>query len=425
MCVCGFVCVCVCVCVCVWSVSVCSYVCVSVCVCVGSYPPPFLTPENQLNYPERFEKERDFHLKWMQILTALVSDEVLFNSEYNRDSFLDAIDGAMRKIPDKAQRVAGLKDRIAPKCRVLYFPIDFPVEAMGAGAAAAADSARTAGAAAGAGAGAGAAAPAAPAPATHAGVDLDAAAASAATSLTDTPPSPSPPPPKRRPVAPLHICWNHRWEHDKAPDAFFLALRNLHDKGADFRVVVLGERFAETPPVFDEAKAWLDAAGKVAHWGYAESRADYLRLLSTCDVAVSTAEHEFFGVSMIEAAGAGCFVLCPRRLAYPELWGGGTGDHLYNTVPQLTKALLRHCRAPGAFRTTWRRRQPDELRALQQRVGWDAVAAGFRAALGVGEASASAPPVRDPEDGSGRPNPSAGAAVASDAGSDAAAATRT
>ncbi len=47
----------------------------------------------------------------------------------------------------------------------------------------------------------------------------------------------------------------------------------MHDKRQDFEVVVMGESFEEVPPEFTAGHAWLSAAGKIAHWGYAASRA--------------------------------------------------------------------------------------------------------------------------------------------------------
>ena len=58
------------------------------------------------------------------MVSALAADEVLFNSEFNRSSFLGELDRFMRRIPDSAQRVLGLREVLEPKCSVLYFPVD-------------------------------------------------------------------------------------------------------------------------------------------------------------------------------------------------------------------------------------------------------------------------------------------------------------
>jgi len=126
------------------------------------------------------------------------------------------------------------------------------------------------------------------------------------------------PPAAHRDDGPPIILWNHRWEHDKRPEAFFDALYALLERGVAFRLVVTGQRFRRAPACFDEARSRL--ADRIVHWGYAESRADYEALLSRADIAVSTAGHEFFGVSMLEATHFGAFPLVPDRLAYPEIF---------------------------------------------------------------------------------------------------------
>lgn len=117
-------------------------------------------------------------------------------------------------------------------------------------------------------------------------------------------------------VPPL-ILWNQRWEYDKRPDLFFQMLYGLHDAGVLFRLAVAGENFRTNPTEFDEAKERL--SDQIIHWGYAASRAEYVALLRQADLVVSTAEHEFFGISMLEAVSAGAFPLLPNRLSYPEL----------------------------------------------------------------------------------------------------------
>ena len=48
---------------------------------------------------------------------------------------------------------------------------------------------------------------------------------------------------------PLHVVWNHRWEHDKDPDTFFHVLIDLHNAHIPFALSVLGESFDEVPQV--------------------------------------------------------------------------------------------------------------------------------------------------------------------------------
>ncbi len=69
--------------------------------------------------------------------------------------------------------------------------------------------------------------------------------------------------------------------------------------------------------MFEEAKKRF--ASRVIHWGFVESRAEYEKVLLEADIVVSTADHEFFGISIVEAVAAGAYPLVPRRLAYPEV----------------------------------------------------------------------------------------------------------
>ncbi len=120
-----------------------------------------------------------------------------------------------------------------------------------------------------------------------------------------------------RSPGPLRILWAARWEHDKGPETFFEALGMARAAGVEFRLSVVGERFRRVPEIFESAERSF--AGMIDRWGYQPSREAYHQALAEADVIVSTARHEFFGISVAEAVAAGCYPLLPERLAYPEL----------------------------------------------------------------------------------------------------------
>jgi len=213
--------------------------------------------ENQLVYPVRKEQnqERDFQFGYNQIITCLAADKVVFNSRFNMESFLSSIDSFLHLIPD--HRPKNLKEKIAPKCDFLYFPINFQNKQL-------------------------------------------------QPSMTE------------RGNEPIHILWPHRWEHDKNPTLFFDTLFKLKEEGHAFRLSVLGEQFSQIPNIFTEAKEKL--AQEISEWGYVESKDMYYKVLRDADVVVSTAVHEFFGVAMLEAVHHGCFPLAPKSLVYPEFY---------------------------------------------------------------------------------------------------------
>ena len=58
---------------------------------------------------------------------------------------------------------------------------------------------------------------------------------------------------------------------------------------------------------------------KVVHLGFLPSAADYRDVVAGSDVVISTARHEFFGVSVVEAIFLGCLPVLPNDLSYPEI----------------------------------------------------------------------------------------------------------
>ena len=114
------------------------------------------------------------------------------------------------------------------------------------------------------------------------------------------------------------LVWNHRWEHDKNPDQFFHTLLELASRGIPFELIVLGQQFRFRPGIFSKARDLLGS--RIRHWGHVASRKEYARLLAQGDIVVSTANHEFFGMAVLEAVRAGCRPLVPDDLAYREIF---------------------------------------------------------------------------------------------------------
>jgi glycosyltransferase involved in cell wall biosynthesis len=112
------------------------------------------------------------------------------------------------------------------------------------------------------------------------------------------------------------VLWNHRWEYDKNPSAFFEALLTISEKGISFQVNVVGESFESYPTEFDEYKKKL--AKHIRNWGFVEDHEEYLNVLYESDIIAVTSNQEFFGYSVLEAIAAGLTPLLPNRLVYPE-----------------------------------------------------------------------------------------------------------
>ncbi len=143
------------------------------------------------------------------------------------------------------------------------------------------------------------------------------------------------PEPKKEP--PL-IIWNHRWEHDKNPEAFFKAIKEVQNRGIDFTIAVLGETFEKRPFVFDAAREQFGT--RIVAFGYEPDRNKYIRWLKQGAVVLSTAYQENFGISIVEAAACGCLPLVPDRLSYPEIIPSSFHETcIYRSHEQLVEKL--------------------------------------------------------------------------------------
>jgi len=149
--------------------------------------------ENQFAYPER-RGQQGMEPEFVSLYAVLAADRVLFNSGYNRQTFLDGAQALLKKMPDAVP--SGVTEHIAGKSGVL--PV--PLERHWFGG-------------------------------------------------RSRPPAGD---------GPLTIVWNHRWEYDKAPERMFAALLKLHEDGVDFRVHVIGQQFREQPPVFAKMHPLLE-----------------------------------------------------------------------------------------------------------------------------------------------------------------------
>ncbi len=267
-----------------------------------SIPTALYMHENQLTYPPPPGEKRDLHYGFINYASMLCADRVFFNSQYQHDSWFEELPRLLKHFPDYTE----LRTVGELRERSEVLPLG-----LGLGA-------------------------------------LDAHRADVQRS------------------GPLLILWNHRWEYDKGPEAFFRALYALAERGVDFRLAVLGESFVQVPPEFEEARIRL--ADRIVQFGYAESYAEYARWLWRADVVVSAAIQESFGASVVEAMYCGCLPLLPDRLAYPQFVPERfRALCLYRSDEELVDRLAYLCLHPDVARAT-------SLRSEVARYDWSAMA---------------------------------------------------
>ncbi|MBB5210007.1 tRNA-queuosine alpha-mannosyltransferase domain-containing protein [Microbulbifer hydrolyticus] len=252
---------------------------------LGRVPTVVYFHENQFDYPRSEEAVQSVEPQLLNIYTALCGDLLLFNSEYNRSTLLEGAEGLLHKLPDQVPR--GICREIADKSRILPVPLEATAFA-GAGRAIDGSTQRP----------------------TFAwnhrweyGFD--------GVPSEDT----------------LIISWAARWEYDKGADKLLQILEGLKRKQVKFLLNMIGQSFRNSPSEFATIKRRF--ADHLLVVGYVESAELYRETLRHSHVVLSTAIHEFQGLSVMEAVALGCCPVVPDGLAYPEYY---RKEHRYSGV---------------------------------------------------------------------------------------------
>lgn len=225
--------------------------------------------ENQVAYPvspnaSEEDRSRDAHLMFTNLASIEAADRVVWNSIWNRDSFVEGMRGILARAPEGIgpDWIGRLMDR-----SVVVPP---PVEIFTGNASGVLHNGE------------------------GGGYSDDGA---------------------------VVVAWPHRWDFDKGCDEF-LAIADraweLEGRGGPrIRWCLLGACGSSIPPSLEVLCE--RHADRIVHRGWLDDPAVYRATLRQCDWVLSTSRHEFFGIAVAEALLEGCLPWLPRRLSYPEL----------------------------------------------------------------------------------------------------------
>lgn len=116
----------------------------------------------------------------------------------------------------------------------------------------------------------------------------------------------------------IRIAWNHRWGFDKGPERLLAFVQALDASDIDAQIMLLGHRSDVAPSSLNELIQRFSHL--ISFNGFESQRELYRARLATADVVLSTARHDFQGLSVMEAVAMGCVPLVPDRLSYPEFF---------------------------------------------------------------------------------------------------------
>ena len=226
--------------------------------------------ENQFDYPRQQRQHSLLEAQMVSLYSALAADSLLFNSNYNRESFLDGCEHLLGRLPDKVP--PGVVALLREKSAVLPVAIDRDLLAK-----------------------------ASPAwPGTASGT----------------------------PGKPLRIVWCGRFEYDKGAQGLLPILQQLERQQCEYELSLVGQQFRNLPTVFADIQR--EFPHRLVHCGYLAEAGDYHALLCGADVVLSTSLHDFQGLAVLEAVAAGCIPVVPDRLAYREIY---PEEYRYPSLP--------------------------------------------------------------------------------------------
>ncbi len=253
---------------------------------LASIPTLVYFHENQFAYPTSTKARANVEPQILNLYTALAADKLVFNSDYNLQTLLTGAAQLLNKLPDQVP--ANIIALIKAKATVL--PVPLIESATGQLTTAAISTVWD----------------------KYGGLNIQ--------------------------QRPLLIAWAARWEYDKGPVKLLAIVKELVTRRVNFRLCIMGQKFRQVPSEF--ASLQSEFAEYIDQFGYADSRGEYQRWLAQADIFLSTAVHEFQGLSVLEAFNANCVPALPDRLVYPELF---TSKYLYESHLDLETEARAAC----------------------------------------------------------------------------------
>ena len=211
--------------------------------------------ENQFAYPANDSQTASVEPQIIQLYSALCADQLAFNSDFNRATFLEGTADLLRRLPDHVPE--GILSQLRSKSVVLPVPL--------------------------------------------------------AERQFTRPLNKSP-----QFTLVWNHRWEYDKGPERLLAMLQIFFANWQATEAPFTLHVVGQQFRQQPAAFAQIQTLLSARSALGQWGYCASAEAYQQLLNESHLVLSTALHDFQGLAILEAVAAGCVPLVPARQAYPE-----------------------------------------------------------------------------------------------------------